>query len=64
LYVNIFIKKNIQLDTVDHKYQISLKRLHYHYREVLVPQKKYVTLQTVIEYVNELPEAILMGVIR
>ena len=64
LYVNIFIKKNIQLDTVDHKFQISLKRLHYHYREVLVPQKKYVTLQTVIEYVNELPEAILMGVIR
>ena len=64
LYVNIFIKKNIQLDTVDQKYQISLKRLHYHYREVLVPQNKYVTLQTVIEYVNGLPEAILMGVIR
>lgn len=64
LYVNIFIKKNIQLDTVDPKFQISLKRLHYHYRETLVPQKKYVTLQTVIEYVNELPEAILMGVIR
>lgn len=64
LYVNIFIKKNIQLDTADHKFQINLKRLHSHYREVLVPQKKYVTLQTVIEYVNELPEAILMGVIR
>ena len=63
-YVNIFIKKNMQLNDVDHTYKISLKQIHYHYREVLVPQNKYVTLQTVIEYVNGLPEAILMGVIR
>jgi len=63
-YVNIFIKKNMQLNEVDYTYKISLKQIHHHYREVLIPQNKYVTLQTVIEYVNALPEAILMGVIR
>jgi len=63
-YVNIFITHNMQLNEVDHTYRISLKQIHHHYREVLVPQMKFVTLQTVIEYVNALPEAILMGVIR
>jgi hypothetical protein len=65
MYVNIFIKKLVQLDQVHRiPYQISLKQLHYHYRTILVPQNKFVTLQTVIEYINGLPEAILMGFIR
>lgn len=64
LYVNVFIKKIIQLTTVDCIYQPGLKCLHHYYREILVPQNKYVTLQIVIDYVNGLPEAILMGVIH
>ena len=64
MYVNIFIKKYVQLDDIQPPYKISLKQLHYHYRTILAPQNKFVTLQTVIEYVNGLPEAILMGFIR
>lgn len=63
-YVNIYIKKSYLIDTIDSKYHIGLKRLHSHYKEVLLPQKKYVTLQATIEYVNRLPEAVLMSVIR
>jgi hypothetical protein len=63
-YVDVYIKKNVIIDTIDSKFHIGLKRLHNHYKQVLLPQKKYITLQETIDYVNALPEAVLMAVIR
>lgn len=63
-YVDVYIKKSLIIDTIDIKFHIGLKRLHNHYKQVLIPQKKYVTLQETIEYVNALPEAVLMAFVR
>lgn len=63
-YVNVYITKSCLVDVVDAKYHVGLKKLHYHYKNVLLPQQKYVTFPSTIEYVNALPEAVLMGIIR
>jgi len=63
-YVELNIKKTIQLEQVDVRFRPSLKRLHLYYKEVLAPQKKYITMTEVINYINALPEPIQMGFIQ
>lgn len=63
-YVALNIKKTVQLEQVDSRFRPSLKRLHVYYKEVLAPQKKYITMSEVIQYVNALPEPIQMGFIQ
>jgi len=64
LYVELNIKKSITLDTVDSKYRTALKKLHEHYKNVLKPQKMYLTRPIVIQFVNGLHEPIIMSLIR
>jgi hypothetical protein len=59
LYVSIYIKKTTGIE-VGRQYKKSLFMLHRLYKTTLVPQKLSMNASRVIEYVNSLPEPILM----
>ena len=63
LYVCLNIRKTITLDAIDEKYKVSLKRLHFFYKEELKPKNQHLTQQRVIQYVNELHNSILMATV-
>ena len=63
LYVSIYIKKTSGIE-IDRLYKKSLFMLHRLYKTTLVPQKLSINASRVIEYVNSLPEQILMTLIN
>jgi hypothetical protein len=63
LYVSIYIKKTTGIE-VGRQYKKSLFMLHQLYKTTLSPQHLSINASRVIEYVNSLPEPILMTLIN
>jgi hypothetical protein len=59
-YINCFIKKNLRLSNFQPFFKEHLKCLHKIYTTHLKPNKKYIKMSTVVEYVNTLNPSVLM----
>lgn len=63
-YVEVYIKKTKNMDNTEQIYKKSLYNLHQLYKTTLAPQKLFINLNRTIEYINSLPEAVLMTLCR
>ena len=59
-YISCFVKHNQPLEKYGYQYRPHMIELHKKYINELLEHKRYVTKQTVINYINELPVPRLM----
>lgn len=63
-YVEVYIKKVKNMAEIEQLYKKSLYNLHELYKSTLAPQKLFINLGRTIDYVNSLPEAVLMSLCK